>query len=205
MKMIPVTSSNVKEVGYIESTETLLVRFNGGTLYRYTEVSKHVFDELLIAASIGSFISQKIKGNYNFYPITDEHEFFSKVDDLFKEFDTTSVVKDKLNGVELIAKERQRQINVEGFTVEHDLIHTDGELAQAASVYADIANYNGEFSLIEDTTKKVKVLIDRTFKWPFDMKLWKPTPDDRIRELSKAGALIAAEIDRLLYLKENIS
>ena len=26
----------------------------------------------------------------------------------------------------------------------------------------------------------------------------KPTPDDRIRELTKAGALIAAEIDRLL-------
>jgi len=28
---------------------------------------------------------------------------------------------------------------------------------------------------------------------------WKPTPDDRVRELVKAGALIAAEIDRLNY------
>jgi hypothetical protein len=29
------------------------------------------------------------------------------------------------------------------------------------------------------------------------MAWWKPTPSDRIRELTKAGALIAAEIDRL--------
>lgn len=33
--------------------------------------------------------------------------------------------------------------------------------------------------------------------WPFSQEWWKPTPDDRIRELAKAGALIAAEIDRL--------
>ncbi|MEM5768085.1 MAG: hypothetical protein AAGU23_06610 [Bacillota bacterium] len=30
----------------------------------------------------------------------------------------------------------------------------------------------------------------------------KPTPDDRIRELKKAGALIAAEIDRLQRKEE---
>ena len=35
--------------------------------------------------------------------------------------------------------------------------------------------------------------------WPFDFKWLKRTPNDRIRELQKAGALIAAEIDRLLY------
>jgi hypothetical protein len=31
--------------------------------------------------------------------------------------------------------------------------------------------------------------------WPWDESWWKP--GDRIRELAKAGALIAAEIDRL--------
>ena len=34
--------------------------------------------------------------------------------------------------------------------------------------------------------------------WPWNGSYWKPTPDDRIKELTKAGALIAAEIDRLL-------
>ena len=40
--------------------------------------------------------------------------------------------------------------------------------------------------------------------WPFMMKWWKPTPDNRQRELEKGGALTAAEIDRLKR-KENKS
>jgi hypothetical protein len=32
---------------------------------------------------------------------------------------------------------------------------------------------------------------------PWGESWWKPTPEDRVRELVKAGALIAAEIDRL--------
>ena len=38
--------------------------------------------------------------------------------------------------------------------------------------------------------------------WPWDLKYWKPSPDNRIRKLEKAGALIAAEIDILLRLEE---
>jgi len=34
--------------------------------------------------------------------------------------------------------------------------------------------------------------------WPWEKSWWKPTPNDRVKELVKAGALIAAEIDRLL-------
>lgn len=41
-------------------------------------------------------------------------------------------------------------------------------------------------------------ICDCPAEWPWDEMLWKPTPDDRIRELAKAGALIATEIDRLL-------
>jgi len=103
-----------------------------------------------------------------------------------------------MDGITLIAQERKRQIEVEGFTSEKDDTYTDGELAQAASVYADMANYHGELPLLEDGTKKVKVLIARDFKWPWCTLWWKPTPDNRIKELTKAGALIAAEIDRLL-------
>ena len=43
-------------------------------------------------------------------------------------------------------------------------------------------------------------------KWPWDKKFYKPdttgTYDGRIRELTKAGALICAEIDRLIRVKE---
>ena len=45
-------------------------------------------------------------------------------------------------------------------------------------------------------------------KWPWDKKFYKPdttgTYDGRIRELTKAGALICAEIDRLIRVKERV-
>lgn len=93
---------------------------------------------------------------------------------------------DKVNqktGIELIAEERQRQGDVEGWTPEHDAQHKLCELSFAAAAYAVPPFGN---------TKDFK----RTHLWPFEPCYWKPS-NDRIKELVKAGALIAAEIDRL--------
>lgn len=101
-------------------------------------------------------------------------------------------------GLELIAEERQRHLVEFGYTLQHDQQHTDGQLAAAASVYADMANYHAELPRYDGNGKEL-VLIPRAYKWPWDMKYLKLTPNDRIKELQKAGALIAAEIDRLQY------
>lgn len=85
-------------------------------------------------------------------------------------------------GIELIAEERQRQIEVEGWTLKHDLRHKDNDLAVAASCYC-LPPGQREFRVRD--------------QWPFEYESWKPTPENRIRELQKAGALIAAEIDRI--------
>lgn len=93
-------------------------------------------------------------------------------------------------GIELIAEERQRQIEVEGWTKEHDAEHKNGELAKAAICYADPnIHYHWENRII-------RCRVPNKF-WPkqWDIHWFKPT--DRIRDLVKAGALIAAEIDRL--------
>lgn len=45
-----------------------------------------------------------------------------------------------MNGAELIAAERRRQIEQEGWTPEHDDQHSGGELATAGAVYATPAN-----------------------------------------------------------------
>lgn len=79
--------------------------------------------------------------------------------------------------IDLIAAERQRQLDAEGWTPEHDDEHQGGELATAAACY-----------LLPDVCDDW---------WPWAWNYWKPTPNDRMRELVKAGALIAAEIDRL--------
>lgn len=91
-------------------------------------------------------------------------------------------------GIELIAEERQRQIEVEEWTPEHDDKNTNEQLVIAASCYC-LPIAQREFCIRE--------------QWPFDYEWWKPTPNDRIRELQKAGALIAAEIDRLNRVKQN--
>lgn len=95
----------------------------------------------------------------------------------------------KQTGCQLIAAERKRQIEVEGWTADHDAKHICGELTDAAVCYA-IRGY-------------WRTRYDRFLKalWPWDSKYWKPTQDDRIKELTKAGALIAAEIDRLTNTK----
>ena len=96
------------------------------------------------------------------------------------------------NGVELIAAERRRQVRVEGWTAGHDDEHEEGELARAAACYA-----------MPPATREMakgQYFKIRTAVWPWDQEWWKPTPNDRVRELVKAGALIAAEIDRLQRL-----
>lgn len=88
----------------------------------------------------------------------------------------------------LIVAERYRQITVESYTPEHDDEHDKGELVWAARAYA--AAYNLPFFHPEDVG------------WPWDRASWKLT-DDPIRNLVKAGALIAAEIDRLLRKEDD--
>ena len=88
--------------------------------------------------------------------------------------------------IALIAAERRRQIEAEGWTLEHDDQHANGELAAAAVCYAVPPDMRDPRpGAIPDI-------------WPFAARCWKPTPDDRVRELVKAGTLIAAEIERLL-------
>lgn len=100
-------------------------------------------------------------------------------------------------GIELIADERKRQIEVEGWTPQHDSEHQNGELADAAAYYA----------MTDDTISFIDSEWGNDIHlhiWPFDLKWLKRTPENRIRELQKAGALIAAEIDRLQNQKINL-
>lgn len=94
-------------------------------------------------------------------------------------------------GVELIAEERQRQIDKEGWSAEHDDMHTNYDLSTAGSLYA--------LHCLIGNHPNYQMLFDKLYSyfWPWDEHYWKPTPNDPIRQLTKAGALIAAEIDRL--------
>lgn len=109
-------------------------------------------------------------------------------------------------GVERIARERQRQIEAEGYSPEHDLEHTNGALAYAAACYAAPEPiFHLQVNEGKDRDGAQGGNLSWHEPWPFGWrrpKPWhqQPVPknETRIRELEKAGALIAAEIDRLL-------
>ncbi|KXF89908.1 hypothetical protein AT574_14275 [Phaeobacter inhibens] len=90
-------------------------------------------------------------------------------------------------GIEAIAAERKRQIEAEGWTPEHDDRHVSAELAQAAAAYALNCCDNSDGPELRFMGADI---------WPWS-DFWKPSADP-ICDLTKAGALIAAEIDRLL-------
>jgi len=96
-------------------------------------------------------------------------------------------------GAVCICLERRRQINSEGYSSLHDDQHACGELAWAAACYAAPAPI-----LMPDYSRQ-----SYANPWPWGSEHDKrPSPgcsrEERIRALEKAGALIAAEIDRLL-------
>jgi len=105
-------------------------------------------------------------------------------------------------GAELIADERKRQIEVEGWSTEHDAQYTHNELLNAAMCYCQPESIRTYNRLWKSKAKPDDINIPPEL-WPWDKEWWKPTPENRIKELVKAGALIAAEIDRIQNLHKD--
>ena len=110
-------------------------------------------------------------------------------------------------GSKRILLERRRQIQQEGWSTDIDDTHKGGELAWAAVCYAAPERV---YTLDQGTTPRDAKISFRD-PWPskFEPSIdkrpsYKRTPSNkqRIRALEKAGALIAAEIDRLLRIEE---
>lgn len=95
-------------------------------------------------------------------------------------------------GAELISAERGRQAAI-GFDAQHDALHINGEIAMAAACIA----------------APEKIFVKREIPWrtgtatlhadpfPWEKEYDARIKHDRIKQLVIAGALIAAEIDRL--------
>lgn len=109
-----------------------------------------------------------------------------------------------MTGIEEISIERVRQVTREGFDAKHDQLNTQFELSRCAIAYINQAQNLG-LSVWQDR-------IPDEYPVTWDKKFWKPLPkdenslcpvielDDSIQMLTRAGALIAAEIDRLKNL-----
>jgi KTSC domain len=67
MEMIPVTSTDLSQIGYDHETATLRVYFLKGGIYDYQGVPQDIYEGLLAAGSKGQYFNTFIKkGGYPF-------------------------------------------------------------------------------------------------------------------------------------------
>jgi len=101
-------------------------------------------------------------------------------------------------GADMIAVERAGQQFGHGYSHEHDDQWTGGELIEAACAYGTSA----EASYFSETVTFKDIISGRPPTcWPWKKDQWKRSSTP-IGDLVKAGALIAAEIDRLKRILE---
>ena len=65
-----VSSSNIDSIGYDHATEILEIEFRGGTIYEYRNVPLVVYQELMNAASHGSYFNREISKRYSYERIS---------------------------------------------------------------------------------------------------------------------------------------
>lgn len=62
-----VSSSNIKSIGYDESTSTLEVEFLNGNIYQYSNIPESLYINLMNADSHGEYLDAYIKkGGYRY-------------------------------------------------------------------------------------------------------------------------------------------
>jgi hypothetical protein len=107
-----------------------------------------------------------------------------------------------MDAISLIAEERKRQVEEELWTPEHDDTHDGNQLAMAAACYASPVPLRAQIkvpcgcreAMCPHSAFGKHMWVEA---WPWEQKWDKREKHDRIRQLVIAGALIAAEIERL--------
>lgn len=66
MERTPVTSSNIRAIGYDSDSQTLEVEFNHGAVYQYAGVPQDEHDGMMNADSKGKYLNANIKGHYSY-------------------------------------------------------------------------------------------------------------------------------------------
>lgn len=60
----PVSSSNIRSIGYDSESNTLEIEFHSGDVYQYFGVPESIYNELMYAPSHGSYFHRHIRDRY---------------------------------------------------------------------------------------------------------------------------------------------
>ncbi len=111
-----------------------------------------------------------------------------------------------MSALDEIAAERERQVSVEGWTLEHDDEHNDAAMARAAACYALLADPLRAFPVThkrvwvphpgaDELSRAQGVYKEVPGFWPWHPDWWKPK--GQRADLIRAAALLVAEIERI--------
>lgn len=64
-------SSSVSRIQYSPDQRVLRITYMNGATFDYKEVPETVWEELSIAESVGSYVAQQVKPNYQYEKITE--------------------------------------------------------------------------------------------------------------------------------------
>lgn len=65
----PVISSSISSIGYDSPSQTLELQFVEGAVYQYFDFPKLLYQKFLTADSKGRFLTDHVKGKYEFLKI----------------------------------------------------------------------------------------------------------------------------------------
>jgi hypothetical protein len=66
MERTPVTSTDIRAVGYEAESQTLEIEFNTGAIYQYSGVSPGEYEGLMASDSKGKYFHANIRNSYSF-------------------------------------------------------------------------------------------------------------------------------------------
>lgn len=126
---------------------------------------------------------EKILQDYEFFSVNNPEKDLRLSDKLNILFDPKADYSSQSAGSQLIRAERLRQISEEGYTKDRDSRYIHNELIDAAIAYCIVSKRP------ED---EQEIMVNW---WPWDKEHFKPSKN-KTTNIKKAGALLAAEIDR---------
>lgn len=70
MYRTPVTSSNIRSIGYDQILSILEVEFTSGDIYQYFDVPKNLYQQFLNTSSHGQFLNDIIRYDYRYQKVS---------------------------------------------------------------------------------------------------------------------------------------
>ena len=70
MQRTPVTSTNIRSIGYDSQSATLEVEFTSSDVYQYFNVPEHLFQQFLHTSSYGQFLNNNLRYHYRYQKVS---------------------------------------------------------------------------------------------------------------------------------------